>query len=39
MASDAEWITADVSLTDAALRMRDKNIGCLPLARTIAWSA
>ena len=31
MAPDAEWITPDVLLTEAALRMRDKNIGCLPV--------
>ena len=30
-APDAEWITPDVLLTEAALRMRDKNIGCLPV--------
>ena len=31
MAPDAEWITHDVLLTEAALRMRDRNIGCLPI--------
>jgi CBS domain-containing protein len=31
MAPDAEWITPDISLAEAALRMRDRNIGCLPV--------
>jgi CBS domain-containing protein len=31
MAPHAEWITADITLTDAAQRMRDHNIGCLPI--------
>jgi CBS domain-containing protein len=31
MTPNAEWITPDTSLTDAAIRMRDQNIGCLPV--------
>jgi CBS domain-containing protein len=31
MAPHAEWITADITLKDAAQRMRDHNIGCLPI--------
>ena len=31
MTPEAEWITPDIPLNDAALRMRDKNIGCLPV--------
>jgi CBS domain-containing protein len=31
MTAHAEWIAPDLSLTDTALRMRDNNIGCLPV--------
>jgi CBS domain-containing protein len=31
MTRHAEWITPDMSLKDAAQRMRDQDIGCLPI--------
>jgi CBS domain-containing protein len=31
MTPHAEWINPDISLTEVALRMRDKGIGCLPV--------
>jgi CBS domain-containing protein len=31
MTPHAEWVTPDISLKDAAQRMRDKDIGCLPV--------
>ena len=31
MTPHAEWITPDITLKDAALRMRDQDIGCLPI--------
>ncbi|SRR5260221_3866926 len=31
MTPNAEWITPDTLLTDAAILMRDQNIGCLPV--------
>lgn len=31
MTAHAEWIAPDLSLTETALCMRDKNIGCLPV--------
>jgi CBS domain-containing protein len=31
MTPQAEWINPDISLTEVALRMRDKGIGCLPV--------
>lgn len=31
MTAHAEWIAPDISLTDAARKMRDENIGCLPV--------
>ena len=27
----AEWVTSDITLKDAAQRMRDQEIGCLPI--------
>ena len=31
MTTQAEWITPDISLTEVACKMRDQNIGCLPV--------
>jgi predicted transcriptional regulator len=31
MTAHAEWIAPDLSLTETAVRMRDNNIGCLPV--------
>jgi CBS domain-containing protein len=31
MTQHAEWITADISLKEAAQRMRERDIGCLPI--------
>jgi CBS domain-containing protein len=31
MTAQAEWITPDISLTEVACKMRDQNIGCLPV--------
>ena len=31
MTLHAEWISPDISLTEVALTMRDKEIGCLPV--------
>jgi CBS domain-containing protein len=31
MTAHAEWITPDISLTEVARKMRDENIGCLPV--------
>jgi CBS domain-containing protein len=31
MTPNAEWITPETTLTDAAILMRDQNIGCLPV--------
>jgi CBS domain-containing protein len=31
MTEHAEWIAPDLSLTETALRMRDSDIGCLPI--------
>jgi CBS domain-containing protein len=31
MTPHAEWITPDITLKDAAQRMRDQDIGCLPV--------
>jgi CBS domain-containing protein len=31
MTAHAEWITPDISLAEAARKMRDENIGCLPV--------
>jgi CBS domain-containing protein len=31
MTTHAEWITSDITLKDAAQRMRDQGIGCLPI--------
>ncbi len=31
MTAHAEWIAPDISLTEAARKMRDENIGCLPV--------
>jgi len=31
MTPEAEWITPDTTLVDAARKMRDKGIGCLPI--------
>ncbi len=31
MTAHAEWIAPDLSLTETALRMRENNIGCLPV--------
>ncbi|MDJ1157104.1 CBS domain-containing protein [Chelatococcus sp. SYSU_G07232] len=31
MTPQVEWITPDVSLVDAASKMRDRGIGCLPV--------
>ena len=31
MTAHAEWISPDISLTEVARKMRDANIGCLPV--------
>jgi CBS domain-containing protein len=33
MTSHAEWIDPDITLKDAAQRMRDHDIGCLPIGK------
>jgi CBS domain-containing protein len=33
MTSHAEWIDPDTTLKDAAQRMRDQHIGCLPIGK------
>ncbi len=32
MSSEVAWVRPDVALCDAARRMRDQNVGCLPVA-------